>query len=51
MVFKAIEIKGTIQKPEAMLFLSRAKFRYKMLDLKIDLKSKVRKVVKNDSAF
>ena len=51
MVFKAIEIKGTIQKPEAMLFLSRAKFKYKMLDLQIDLKSKVKKAVKDGSAF
>lgn len=51
MVFKAIEIKGTIQKPEALLFLSRAKFKYKMLDLQIDLKSKVREAIKNDGAF
>ncbi len=51
MVFKAIEIKGTIQKPEAMLFLSRAKFNYKMLDLRIDVKKKVKEAVKNDDAF
>lgn len=51
MVFKAIEIQGTIQKPEAMLFLSRAKFKYKMLDLQIDLKSKVREAIKDDSTF
>ncbi len=50
-VFKEIEIKGKIQKPEAMYFLSRARFNYKMLDLNVSFLPKVEEAVFKESAF
>ncbi len=50
-VFKEIEIKGKIQKPEAMYFLSRARFQYKVLDLDKSFVDKVKKAVLNEDAF
>ncbi len=50
-VFQEIEIKGKIQKPEAMYFLSRAKFVYRTLDLQVDFVPKVREAVFSEDAF
>lgn len=50
-VFKEIEIKGVIQKPEAIYFLSRARFNYKSLDLNMSFVDKVKKAVYIDNAF
>ena len=50
-VLKAMEIKGQIQKPEAIYFLSRARFDYKSLDLNISFMKKVKESVFKESAF
>lgn len=50
-VFKEIEIKGTIQKPEAIYFLTRAGFNYKMLELNISFLNKVKEAVYKEDAF
>gem|GEM_PF-1619061 len=50
-VFKEIEIKGKIQKPEAMYFLSRARFSYRTLDLQISFVPKVQEAVFSEDAF
>ena len=50
-VFKEIEIQGTIQKPEAIYFLSRARFNYKTLDLNVSFMKKVEEAVHSDAAF
>ncbi len=50
-VFQEIEIKGKIQKPEAMYFLSRAKFVYRTLDLQVNFVPKVREAVFSEDAF
>ncbi len=50
-VFQEIEIKGKIQKPEAMYFLSRAKFVYRTLDLQVNFVPKVKEAVFSEDAF
>lgn len=50
-VFKEIEIKGKIQKPEAMYFLSRARFSYRSLDLQISFVPKVQEALFSEDAF
>ncbi len=50
-VFKEIEIKGKIQKPEAMYFLSRARFSYRTLDLKVSFVPKVQEALFSEDAF
>ena len=50
-VFQEIEIKGKIQKPEAMYFLSRARFTYRTLDLQVSFVPKVREAVFSEDAF
>jgi hypothetical protein len=50
-VLEEIEIKGKIQKPEAMYFLSRSRFDYRTLDLDISFLDKVEKALHVDEAF
>jgi len=50
-VFQEIEIKGKIQKPEAMYFLSRARFTYRTLDLQVSFVPKVQEAVFSEDAF
>ena len=50
-VLEEIKIEGTIQKPEVMHFLSRAKFTYRTLDLDVTFTEKVEKALYVDEAF
>ncbi len=50
-VIEEIQIEGTIQKPEVMTFLSRAKFSYRSLDLDVSFLEEVEKAVGVDDAF
>lgn len=50
-VLDEIKIEGTIQKPEAMYFLSRARFTYRTLDLNVSFKKKVEKALYTEDAF
>jgi hypothetical protein len=50
-VLEEIKIEGTIQKPEAMYFLSRARFTYRTLDLSVSFKKKVEKALYTEDAF
>lgn len=50
-VIEEIKIEGTIQKPEVMTFLSRARFSYKSLDLNISFLEKVEKAIHTNEAF
>ena len=50
-VLEEIKIEGTIQKPEAMYFLSRARFTYRTLDLNVSFKEKVEKALYTEDAF
>ena len=50
-VIEEIQIEGTIQKPEVMTFLSRAKFSYRSLDLNVSFLEEVEKAVCVDEAF
>ena len=50
-VLEEIKIEGTIQKPEAMYFLSRARFTYRTLDLNVSFKKKVEKALYTEDAF
>ena len=50
-VIEEIQIEGTIQKPEVMTFLSRAKFSYRSLDLNVSFLDEVEKAVCADDAF
>ena len=50
-VIEEIKIEGTIQKPEVMTFLSRAKFSYRSLDLNVSFLEEVEKAVKVDETF
>ena len=50
-VLEEIEIKGKIQKPEAMYFLSRSRFDYRTLDLDISFVEKVEKALHLEDAF
>ena len=50
-VIEEIQIEGTIQKPEVMTFLSRAKFSYRSLDLDVSFLEEVEKAVCVDDAF
>ena len=50
-VIEEIQIEGTIQKPEVMTFLSRAKFSYRSLDLNVSFLEEVEKAVCVDDAF
>jgi len=51
LVLEDIDIEGKIQKPEAIYFLSRARFNYKSLNLDISFIKKVKEAVHKDSAF
>ena len=50
-VIEEIKIEGTIQKPEVMTFLSRAKFSYRSLDSDVSFLEEVEKAVCADDAF
>ncbi len=50
-VLEEIEIKGRIQKPEAMYFLSRSRFTYRTLDLDVSFMDKVEKALHVEDAF
>lgn len=50
-VLEEIKIEGTIQKPEVMHFLSRAKFTYRTLELDVTFTEKVEKALYVDEAF
>ena len=50
-VLEEIKIEGTIQKPEVMHFLSRAKFTYRTLELDVTFTDKVEKALYIDEAF
>ncbi len=50
-VLEEIEIKGKIQKPEAMYFLSRSRFDYSTLELDVSFIDKVEKALQVDEAF
>ena len=50
-VIEEIQIEGTIQKPEVMTFLSRAKFSYRSLELDVSFLEEVEKAVCVDDAF
>ena len=50
-VIEEIKIEGTIQKPEVMTFLSRAKFSYRSLDLNVSFLDEVEKAVRVDETF
>ena len=50
-VIEEIKIEGTIQKPEVMTFLSRAKFSYRSLDLNVSFLDEVEKAVQVDETF
>ena len=50
-VIEEIKIEGTIQKPEVMTFLSRAKFSYRSLDLDVSFLDEVEKAVRVDETF
>lgn len=50
-VLEEIKIEGTIQKPEVMQFLSRAKFTYRTLELDVTFTEKVEKALYVDEAF
>ncbi len=50
-VIEEIQIEGTVQKPEVMTFLSRAKFSYRSLDLNVSFLEEVEKAVCVDDAF
>ena len=50
-VLESIEIEGTIQKPEAMYFLSRAKFSYRTLELNERFVEKVEKALYTEDVF
>jgi len=50
-VIEDIKIEGTIDKPEAIYFLSRARFNYETLNLNISFVNKIRQVIYTDPAF
>lgn len=50
-VFEEIKIEGRIQKPEAMYFLQRARFRYEMLNLEISFIGNIKEAVFKKDAF
>ena len=50
-VIEEIKIEGTIQKPEVMTFLSRAKFSDRSLNLNISFLEEVEKAVQGDETF
>lgn len=50
-VIEEIKIEGTIQKPEVMTFLSRAKFSYRSLELDVSFLDEVEKAVRVDETF
>lgn len=50
-VIEEIKIEGTIQKPEVMTFLSRARFSYRTLELDVTFTEKVEKAIHVDEAF
>ena len=50
-VIEEIKIEGTVQKPEVMTFLSRARFSYRTLDLNVSFLEDVEKAVLVDDAF
>ncbi len=49
--FEAIKIKGEIQKPEAIFFLSRARFTYQTLKLDISFLKKIKEGVYKKGVF
>ena len=50
-VIEEIKIEGTIQKPEVMTFLSRARFTYRSLELNVSFINKVEEVILSEDAF
>ncbi len=50
-VFKEMKVKGTIQKPEAIYILSRARFNYQTFDLNISFVSNIKEVIKDGDIF
>ncbi|MGI6393880.1 MAG: hypothetical protein ACOX2F_03995 [bacterium] len=50
-ILEELKIEGTIQKPEVMTILSRAKFTYHTLELDVSFKEKVEKALHVDEAF
>ena len=51
LVLEELKIEGTIQKPEVMTILSRARFTYRTLELDISFVKKVEKAIHTDEAF
>ena len=51
LVLEELKIEGTIQKPEVMTILSRAKFTYHTLELDVSFIEKVEKALHVDEAF
>jgi hypothetical protein len=51
LVLEELKIEGTIQKPEVMTILSRARFTYRTLDLDVSFMEKVEKAIHADEAF
>jgi hypothetical protein len=51
LVLEELKIEGTIQKPEVMTILSRAKFTYHTLELDVSFMEKVEKALHVDEAF
>lgn len=50
-VIEEIKIEGTIQKPEVMTFLSRARFTYRSLELNVSFINRVEEVILSEDAF
>ena len=50
-VFKEMKIKGTIQKPEAIYILSRARFSYQTFNLNVSFIGNIKDVIKDDGVF
>ncbi|MFO7736692.1 MAG: hypothetical protein R6W70_10840 [bacterium] len=50
-VFEEIKIEGRIQKPEAMYFLQRARFRYEMLNLEMSFIGNIKEAIFKKDAF
>lgn len=51
LVLEELKIEGTIQKPEVMTILSRARFTYRTLELDVSFMEKVEKAIHVDEAF
>jgi len=51
LVLEELKIEGTIQKPEVMTILSRARFTYRTLELDVSFLKKVEKAIHTDEAF